>query len=246
MTIRIAMWSGPRNISTAMMRSFENRADFAVSDEPLYGSFLKRTGIDHPMADEVIADMDCDYQSVVEALNGPAPDDKPCWYQKHMPHHMKDDDDLAWMAEMRHAFLIRRPEEMIFSYAKERPNLAPSDFGLDGEWEIFQRIRAATGKVPPVVDAKDVLSDPKGMLSKLCAALDIPFDEAMLSWPAGIRPSDGIWGAVWYKSVQSSTGFKPYTEREITLEPPLEEVAKACRPAYEALSKYRLLPDQRL
>lgn len=242
MTLHIAMWSGPRNISTAMMRSFENRADFAVSDEPLYGAFLQRTGIDHPMAQDVIADMDCDYHAVIAALTGSAPGDAPMWYQKHMPHHILADDSLGWMAEMRHAFLIRRPEEMIASYAKERPNLEPSDFGLDAQWEIFQRIRAATGKTPPVIDAKDVLQDPEGMLKKLCHALEISFDPAMLSWPAGMRDSDGIWGAVWYGKVQSSTGFAPYIERDIVLPPHLDAVARACGPAYEALREYRLSP----
>lgn len=243
MTTRIAMWSGPRNISTAMMRSFENRIDFDVSDEPLYGAFLKRTGIDHPMADEVMADMECEYDTVIAALTGPAPGGKPYWYQKHMPHHIQEGDDLSWMTNMRHAFLIRRPEEMIFSYAKERSDPQPSDFGLDGEWEIFQRIQKVTGETPPVVDAKDVLQAPTAMLQKLCKALRIGFDPAMLSWPVGIRDTDGIWGAVWYKKVQSSTGFAPYVEKDITLPPELARVAQACRPAYDALWAHRLIPD---
>lgn len=238
--VRIAMWSGPRNISTAMMRSFENRADCTVSDEPFYGAYLQRTGLDHPMADAVIADMECDYGTIAQSLLGTVPGGTPLWYQKHMSHHMLADDDLSWTQEVVNCFLIRRPEEMIASYAQKRENPTRDDFGVDRQAELFDLIRAETGRVPPVLDAADILRDPAAALKSLCAAIGIPFDAAMLSWPAGRRDSDGIWAKVWYTNVISSTGFRPYSDPNLNLRDDLRELAEACRPAYDHMAAYRL------
>ena len=240
---RVAMWSGPRNISTAMMRSFENRQDCAVSDEPFYGCYLKRTGIDHPMAADIIADMDCDFASVAATLNGPVPGGASVWYQKHMSHHMLPDDPLDWADGMVNCFLIRKPEEMVASYAQKRDRPVAADFGFDRQVELFERVRDRTGRVPPVIDAADVLRDPRGVLSALCAAAEIPFDAAMLSWPTGRRDSDGIWAAVWYHAVEASTGFQPYAPKEIDLASDLAAVAAACRPAYDHMAQYKLMAE---
>lgn len=240
-TVRIAMWSGPRNISTAMMRSFENRADCAVSDEPFYGCYLKRTGIDHPMAAQVIAAMDCDFDSVAGTLQGTAPGGAPIWYQKHMSHHMLPDDDLSWSDGMAHCFLIRQPEAMVASYAKKRETPVPADFGFDRQCELFELVADRTGTPPPVLDAADVLRDPRGALTALCAAVGIAFDEAMLSWPPGRRDSDGVWADVWYANVEASTGFLPYDPTPVDLPPALRDVANACRPAYERMAAHRLV-----
>lgn len=242
--IRIAMWSGPRNISTAMMRSFENRADCAVSDEPFYGSYLTRTGLDHPMAVEIMADMDCDFESLAAALQGAAPGGAPVWYQKHMSQHMLPGDDLSWSDRMVHCFLIREPEEMVASYAAKREDAVAADFGFERQWELFEHVRDRIGCIPPVLDAADVLRDPRRALTALCQAIGIPFDPAMLSWPAGQRKSDGIWAAVWYQAVERSTGFRPYDKKEIVLPPRLQAVASSCRPAYDRMAEHRLLKEE--
>ncbi|TMJ20065.1 MAG: sulfotransferase [Alphaproteobacteria bacterium] len=242
MTVRIAMWSGPRNLSTAMMRSFGNRADTFVSDEPYYGAFLKASGAPHPMAAEVIAAMDCDWASVARSLAGPVPDGRRVWYQKHMWHHMVGPvgyEDFA--AGFTHAFLIRAPELMIASYLRKREAARFEDFGLARQAEFFEREADRLGKPPPVVDANDVLADPQGTLTALCAALGIPWDSAMLRWPAGRRASDGVWAPHWYQAVEASTGFGP-PEPLPVLESEAARLADRCRPYYERLVRHRLEP----
>lgn len=240
MTVRIAMWSGPRNISTAMMRSFSSRADCAVSDEPFYGCFLKQSGADHPMRNAVIASMDCDWQSVAVTMTGPAPDGRSIWYQKHMPHHMVGPiapDDLAGVT---HAFLIRDPGRMAASYAAKREAVTAADLGVAAQRAFFEREADRIGEAPPVVDSADVLRDPAGTLAVLCRALDIGWDEAMLSWPAGRHPADGVWADHWYARVEASTQFGA-PEREMTpLSGNLARVAEACRNDYEVLYRHRL------
>ena len=199
--IRIAMWSGPRNISTAMMRAWGNRGDTAVWDEPLYAFYLHRTGIDHPGAGEVIAAGDTDWRRVVAVVTGPVPDGKPIYFQKHMTHHMLDEVDRGWLAHMRNCFLIRDPREVIASYARTRPEVTLNDVGVLQQAEIFAHARRSTGAAPLVLDSRDVLEAPRAMLTALCAALDVSFSERMLSWPAGPRGSDGVWARYWYDAV---------------------------------------------
>jgi len=234
------MWSGPRNISTAMMRAFENRPDCAVSDEPFYGCYLDRTGIDHPMRQQIIDDMDCDYASVAKTLQGSAPGAAAIWYQKHMSQHILPGDDLAWLDGLIHCFLIREPSEMVASYAAKRGNPVPEDFGLDRECEIFDIVTGRQGNAPPVLDAADVLRDPEGTLSALCDRIGIPFLPDMLTWPPGRRDSDGVWAAHWYHAVEESTGFQPYIPKDVELPPDLRSVADQCRPAYDRMAAHRL------
>ena len=238
MTIRIAMWSGPRNISTAMMRSFGSRADCAVSDEPFYGAFLKASGEPHPMAAETIADMDCDWQSVLAAQSGPAPGDMPVWYQKHMPHHMIGPVSIADMPGHRHAFLIRTPDRVVASYRAKNELRDPEMLGFARIRQYFEHERKRTGTAPPVVDSDDILLDPAGVLSKLCEALGIAWDPAMLSWTKGPHPEDGIWGAHWYDKVNASTGFGSPPGDLPELAGDYRAVADACRDDYEALRAY--------
>ena len=191
------MWSGPRNLSTAMMRSFGSRADTFVSDEPFYGAFLKTTGADHPMRDEVIAAMDCDWRSVMASLSGPTRDGSPVWYQKQMWHHMAGPvgyDDFAGFA---HAFLIREPERMIASYLRKREAAVFENFAMDRQAEFFEREADRLGHAPPVIDSKDVLANPEGVLSTVCDALGIAWDPAMLRWEPGRRETDGVWAKHW-------------------------------------------------
>jgi hypothetical protein len=239
--VRIAMWSGPRNISTAMMRSFENRADCTVTDEPLYSAYLTRTGLDHPMRDEVIASQPADFAAVTRQLVGPVPGGAAVWYQKHMAQHLLPDDPLGWTEGLSNAFLIRDPRAVVASFARGRGRPEPFELGFERQLEIFEHVRHATGRVPPVLDSTDVLADPESALRALCAAVGIPFDAAMLSWPAGRRESDGVWAPVWYAAVEASTGFVKASPPPETLPDELEAMARSARPAYEAMAAHRLL-----
>ena len=240
--VRIAMWSGPRNISTAMMRAWENRADTAVWDEPLYGHYLAHTGIDHPMCEDVLAATETDWRMIVEQLTGPVPGDKPVYFQKHMTLHMMDHIDRHWMDDVVNCFLIRDPAEVIASYAAKRDEVTAADVGFEAQRDIFRYVEERTGKTPVVLDARDVLKQPDIMLQKLCAAVGIEFDDNMLSWPAGRRDSDGIWGEHWYSVVENSTGFAPYKPSEAKLGRDLSELASRCRPFYDELYEKRLQP----
>jgi hypothetical protein len=241
-TIRIAMWSGPRNLSTAMMRSFGSRADTFVTDEPFYGCFLKDTGLDHPMRDEVIESMDCDWRSVMNTLRQDTPDGSPIWYQKHMWHMMVGPVGYEDFAGFRHAFLIREPERMIASYLKKREAARFQDFGLESQTEFFEREAERLGHAPPVIDANDVLAAPKAVLSKLCGALEIPWDPAMLRWAPGRRETDGVWAAHWYNAVENSTGFGEPDSGSVDLSDDDRRLAERMRPYYERLAEHRISP----
>ena len=240
MTIRIAMWSSPRNLSTAMMRSFASRADTFVSDEPFYGCFLKATGANHPMREETIAAMDCDWKSVIQTLRGSPSGDSPIWYQKHMWHHMEGPIGYDDFAGFTHAFLIREPERMIASYLRKRESAAFDNFGLDRQAEFFEREADRLGHAPPVIDANDVLADPAGVLSNLCGAVGIPWDRAMLSWAPGRRETDGPWAPHWYAAVEQSTGFGPQETEPLDLPSEAQRLADRCRPFYERLASHRI------
>jgi hypothetical protein len=239
-TLRIAMWSGPRNLSTAMMRSFGSRSDTCVSDEPFYGCFLMTTGADHPMRDEVIAAMDCDWRSVMESLRRPTPDGAPVWYQKHMWHHMVGPVGYDDFSGFTHAFLIREPERMITSYLRKREAVALADLGLERQAEFFEREANRLGHAPPVIDANDVLADPRGVLSRLCEALGIAWDPVMLAWTPGRRATDGPWAPHWYAAVEASTGFGPPEHDPIELPDDARRVADKCRPFYAQLAAHKI------
>ena len=234
------MWSGPRNISTAMMRSFGARADCAVSDEPFYGAFLKATGEPHPMAAETIAAMDCDWSSITATQSGSIPGGKALWYQKHMPHHMVGPVSIRDLPEHRHAFLIRAPERVVASYAAKKELRTAEMLGFAKLREYFEFEADRTGKAPPVLDTDIVLQDPANVLSMLCAALGIDWDPAMLAWQKGPHPQDGVWGAHWYDKVNASTGFAPPPGPLPELEGEYWAVAEACRPDYEALKAFAI------
>jgi len=239
-TLRIAMWSGPRNLSTALMRSFGNRSDTFVSDEPFYGCFLKDSGADHPLREEVIAAMDCDWGSVMASLRGKAPDGSAVWYQKHMWHHMVGPIGHDDFAGFTHAFLIREPERMIASYLRQREAAEFEDFGLERQAEFFDREADRLGRAPPVIDAHDVLTNPVAVLSKLCDALVLRWDLAMLSWPPGLRQTDGPWAPHWYTAVEASTGFGPPETAPVALPDDAQRLAERCRPYYERLAAHRI------
>ena len=238
--LRIAMWSGPRNISTAMMRAWENRADTVVVDEPLYAFYLLRTGLPHPGAAEIIAQDETDWRAVAARLTGALPPGATVFYQKHMAHHLLPEVERDWLWGLEHAFLLRDPREMLLSLSKVTPNPRPEDTGLPQQLELFEEVERRTGRTPPVLDAKDVLDDPRALLGRLCDALGVAFDEAMLSWPAGPRDTDGRWARHWYASVERSTGFEAWHPRTGALDPALEGVLAECVPYYEKLNARRL------
>jgi hypothetical protein len=232
--VRIAMWSGPRNLSTALLRSFGARGDTTVVDEPLYAHYLVATGLDHPGRDEVIASQPTRWQDVAAALTGPLPAGVRVHYQKHMTHHLLPEIGRAWIGRLRNAFLIRDPDHVVASYAKVRGQPTLADLGYVQQAEIF---RAYGG---PVVDAADLLRDPPGVLRRLCAALGVAFDPAMLSWPPGRRDTDGVWAPHWYAAVETSTGFAPYDPRRPEVPDRLRWLADAARPYYAELAAHRL------
>ncbi|GAA4038322.1 sulfotransferase-like domain-containing protein [Parerythrobacter jejuensis] len=235
MTIRIAMWSGPRNLSTAMMRSFSSRSDTFVSDEPFYGAYLKETGDPQPMAQAIIDDMDCDWHSVARTLGGTAPEASPVWYQKHMPHHMEGPIDILDLPDMRHAFLIRDPVRVAASYANKRTAINADHLGTVRQRRYFEQICDRDGAAPPVVDSAAILADPATILGRLCEALGIAWDSAMLGWAKGPHPQDGIWQSHWYDKVNASTGFGSPPGPLPVLSEQYQKVADACREDYEAL-----------
>lgn len=240
--VRIAMWSGPRNISTALMRSFGNRPDTVAVDEPLYAHYLTVTGIDHPAREEVIASQDPDWHAVTTWLTGPIPEGRSVWYQKHMTHHMIPDVGLDWLGGVTNAFLIREPAQVVASYAKVRGDPTFEDLGFPQQVDLFRRCADLLGSAPPVVDASDVRRDPRGVLTQLCRAVGIDFDEAMLSWSSGPRPEDGVWAPHWYASVEASTGFEPYVAREADVPSHLLDLLERCQPSYDELASHRLRP----
>jgi hypothetical protein len=232
---RIAMWSGPRTVSTALLRAWENRPDTVVTDEPLYAFYLDRTGIDHPGRAEVIASQPTDWRVVLAALAGdPLPPGVTIGYAKHMTHHLLPEVDRAALAPLRHAHLIRDPRELLASYARVRTEPTLDDLGLREQAEIFETFGG------PVVDSRDLLTDPEGILRSLCEALGVPFDTRMLSWPAGPRDSDGVWAPHWYASVHASTGFAPYQPPAEGLPARLEPLAQRCLPYFARLHQYRI------
>ena len=232
---RIAMWSGPRNISTAMMRSWGSRPDTCVCDEPLYAHYLQATGLAHPGAAEIMARHETDWRRVVAWLTGPVPEGRSIFYQKHMAHHLLPEMPVAWVDGLTSVHLIRSPREMLASLTKVLPVVQVEETGLPQQVQLFEREVERTGVTPPVLDARDVLRDPGGLLRRLCERLAIPWDDAMLSWAPGPRHTDGVWAKHWYASVEASTGFEPWREREVDLHPRYHDLLARCDDLYLSL-----------
>jgi len=237
--IRIACWSGPRNISTAMMRSWGSRPDAAVTDEPLYAHYLSTLDAakreEHPGWADVTATQPTDWREVVARLTGPVPDTKAVWYQKHMAHHLTPQMQTAWLAGLKHILLVREPPEMLTSFIKVMPNPTPSDLGLPQQVRLLETLERETGTRPIVMDSREVLADPRAALTRLCAHVGVPFDEAMLAWSPGPRPEDGVWAPHWYASVEKSTGFAPYRPKNEPVPARLAGVLTECEGLYQEL-----------
>ncbi|WP_380055973.1 HAD family hydrolase [Falsihalocynthiibacter sp. SS001] len=237
--MRIAMWSGPRNLSTAMMYCFGARTDCAVVDEPFYGAYLKQTGLVHPMGDEIMAQMETDPDAVVAQIMGSIPDGKPHFYQKHMCHHMIEGFDRNWVVECKNVFLLRHPARVVASYAVKREEPSLADLGFAQQAEIFEQV-VAIGQEPIVIDSYDIRQNPEGMIDALCRALDIPFAPEMLRWSAGGHPQDGIWADHWYGAVHKSTGFAGPEGELPKVEGDLGRVVEEAMPYYDALAAKKI------
>lgn len=240
MTIRIAMWSGPRNISTAMMRAWENRPDCQVIDEPLYGYYLNATGIDHPGASQVIEAQGTEWQSAVKRCLAPTMHAEEVFFQKHMVMHMLPAVSREWLAKLTHCFLIREPTEVIASYSAVRENLTLEDVGYPQMTALYEDIETLMGYRPIVIDSAEFLKQPAAHLQALCDVLKVPFDDRMLAWPKGRRASDGVWAPYWYSSVEQSTAFAPYQKRQPVLSPMQQQLAAKAQAHYQLMKQHAL------
>ena len=240
--IIIAMWSGPRNLSTAMMRAFENREDTEVLDEPFYAHYLKTTGLNHPGRDMIINSQMTNWDEVVAKCTRSNPHGKPIWYQKHMAQHNLEGFDISWVKEVQNCLLIRDPKYVIASYSEKFPFKDERLLGYVQQIEILEYIEKENGKTPPIIDADDLLQFPEFILKELCEQIGIDFSLSMLSWPKGPRDSDGVWAPYWYEKVQRSTGFQSHVEREIVLDEDLNEIYEKCMGHYEVIHEKRIRP----
>lgn len=238
MTLRVNCWSGPRNVSTALMRSFAQRGDTRALDEPLYGHYLLTTGAPHPGRDELVEVLETDASTIVsETVLGPC--DRDVLFMKQMVHHLTPDLDLGFLDECVNVQLIRDPAEVISSLVHQLPEPTLRDVGLERQRVLFDDLRAR-GQEPPVLDAKELLLDPEGVLRELCERLGIDWDPAMLSWPAGPHPEDGAWARYWYDKLWESTGFAPYRPKDASVPESCRALLDECRPHYEELRHHAI------
>jgi len=238
--MKIAMWSGPRNLSTALMYAFAARGDCAISDEPFYAAYLHATGIDHPMREEVIASQPTDPARVAAHCIGPNPDGKPIWYQKHMTMHMVPAFNRSFLGQLTNVFLLRHPARVIASYARKREAATLQDIGFLQQADLFDQVADLTGSAPPVITAEAIRQDPRAALTRLCKTLGIPFFDTMLTWPAGPKPYDGVWAPHWYNVVHRSSGFEEPEGPLPDLSPENRRLADQALPAYDRLSRHAI------
>lgn len=237
--MKIACWSGPRNISTAMMYAFANRADCAAVDEPFYAAYLALTGLEHPMRAEIMASQPQDPAEVIAELTGENPGGLPHVYHKHMAQHMLPEIPRDWFGGMKHILLIRHPARVVASFSAKYENPVLADIGFVQQAELHRQL-LAEGLDPVVVDSADIRADPEGMLRQLCARIGLDWDPALLSWPAGPKPEDGVWAAHWYGAVHQSTGFAGVEGPMPELEGAAKALAEAAQPSYEELVDLRI------
>jgi len=236
--MNIAMWSGPRNLSTALMYAFAARGDCTVRDEPFYAAYLAATGIDHPMRAEILAAHDSDPDRV--AATCAAPPETPIAYHKHMTLHMIDRFDRNFMHACTNVFLIRHPARVIASYARKREGPTLADIGFVQQAALFDEVADWMGRAPLVIDSADIRADPRGALARLCDALGIAFTDRMLHWPKGPKPFDGVWAPHWYGAVHASTGFEDPEGPLPDLPSAYASLADAALPHYDRLRAYAL------
>ena len=236
----IAMWSGPRNLSTAMMRSFENRKDTVVFDEPFYAHYLSVTELNHPGRDQILDFQSTNWDEVVEKCRNTSFQKESLCYQKHMAQHNLQGFDISWIKDVQNCILIRDPKYVIASYGEKLPIQDERHLGYKQQAEIIEFLEKENGITPPIIDADDILKNPETMMKKLCKTLNIIFYPSMLQWPSGTRSSDGVWGVYWYEGVYDSTGFKPYTKKEVNIDQKLANVYQKCKKHYDTFYNKRI------
>ena len=240
-TSRLCLWSGPRNVSTALLYSFAQRPDTRVVDEPLYAHYLRRSGADHPGREEVLAAQDNDGERVVrEVILGPC--DRDILFLKQMAHHLSG-LDRSFLRRTVNVLLIRDPADVLRSLVRQIPQPRLADVGIAVQAELYDELRSL-GQDPAVLDARQLLLDPAGVLTRLCRHLGLPFDRRMLAWPAASRPEDGIWAPHWYQNVHRSTGFGPYRPKKGPVPDRLRPLVEVCRPYYAKLMRQALVGDE--
>ena len=240
----IAMWSGPRNVSTALMRSFENRSDCFVSDEPFYSYFLYKTRLKHPLSDEIIKSGLINYNEIIKYITGLIPSSKNIWYQKHMAHHILEGENMDWIKNMKNCLLIRHPSDVILSYSKKNEINSIQQLGYLQQIEIYEMLTKEMRTSPIIIDAQDLLREPKKILIEICENLKIKFEDKMLSWPPGVRKTDGIWGKHWYKQVEVSTGFNSYIKTNRIIPPKYQSLYDECMQCYDFLYQNRIILNE--
>ena len=234
------MWSGPRNISTAMMRSFENRKDTIVIDEPFYAYYLKKSDLVHPGKDQILKSQSNNWHEVVGQITSELPEGATIYYQKHMAHHIFPNNDIGWVKSFKNCFLIRHPKEVIISYSKKNEIKNARDLGFLQQVQLFEKIKNITGTTPAILDSMDILLDQKVLLKKLCKYLEIEFSNKMLKWQKVIRDTDGVWASHWYKNVINSDGFKPYNKRNEDLNINQIKLFEESMEHYNYLSSFKI------
>lgn len=235
MTLHIALWSGPGRGNTALLRSFASRADTHVSDQPLYGHFLARTGADHPRRDELLAVLPTDWRRVVGTLTGPAPDGSPVWVQKHMAHHVTLDVERGWLRGAKHVFVLEEPRRQVAWLAERLGQVRIEDTGLPHLLELFRWIRRTSGRTPLVVSSEQLFASPMATLASLCSALGLPFERGMLSWPTGVLPFDGPWAPEWYDGASGGYPSLSAADEESPLPPGYEALVRRLAPLHAEL-----------
>jgi len=237
--MNIFMWSGPRNISTALMRSFENREDTHVWDEPFYSYYLNKTKKNHPLRNEIINKYPYDEKEIIKLISLPPPNNKRIYYQKHMTHHILKETSINWICSGVNCFLIRNPAEVINSYIQKNNLYDSADIGFPNQLKIFEKVKSLNKELV-IINAKDLLEFPKKIIKKLCFKLNIPFEEKMLNWPKGSRETDGIWSSIWYEKVINSTCFETYKKKNINLPKKFHKIYEECLSAYNIMNSYKI------
>lgn len=237
--LRLSMWSGPRNLSTAMMYAFAQRSDCEVWDEPFYAAYLAKTGLSHPMGEDIMANGDTDAEVVIEKCLSVGPQGRPVFYQKHMTQHMIPEFRRDWILQQTNVFLIRHPARVLASYAVKRENPTLRDIGFEQQMELINLVTSETGRSPLIVDSADIRQDPASMLQKICAAVDIPFEEKMLSWPQGGNTQDGVWAPHWYGAVWNSSGFAGPESELPPVAPELADVYQNAKRLYDQMAEQK-------
>ena len=229
--MNIYMWSGPRNLSTALMRSFENREDTKVWDEPFYAYYLKETKKNHPLANEIINKYETNLDKIIDLVTA---EKDFIYFQKHMSHHIIKKIPINWITKGINCFLIRHPKEVLLSYIQKNDLIDSNDLGYPAQLRLFNYIKTSNKKIL-VIDAKDLSEKPEIILKKICKKINIPFTEKMLNWPKGRRDSDGIWEKIWYKNVKSSTSFNKILNKEYEIPKKYNHIYNECLRIYDQL-----------